>query len=115
MRFVFQPVNLRSADRFDRWVEQCLRQLLPLLEIEEARIRLAYNQEASPAFHASAHLVIPGPDIRAEAVDHTARTALERLLVDLQARALDRAARRERRHTRVRPPRGFGRLVLFRA
>lgn len=97
MRLILQHANVRATDELDRWVEHCLRGLLPLIRIDEARIRLEYRQEASPAYRATAHLVIPGPDVRVETVDHTARTALGKLLVMLRARAAERAARRLRR------------------
>jgi hypothetical protein len=115
MRFVLQHVNVRPADRLDLWVQRRIHDLLPLIDIEEARIRLEYRAEASPRYHASAHLVIPGPDVRAEVVDHTARTALEKLLAELGARAIDRVERRERRHLRARPPRGMTRVAPLHA
>lgn len=115
MRLILQHTNVRATDRLDAWIEHRLRSLLPLLDIEEARLQLEYRHEASPPYHASAHLVIPGPDIRVDVVDHTARTALAKLLAELEARAVERATRRARRHVRLRPPHGFARFGLIRA
>jgi hypothetical protein len=90
---------------------QSLHALRPLITIEHARIRLAYDYEASPRYRASAHLVIPGPDLHSEAVDHTARTALAKLFALLQARAIAVAGRRTRRQAEAKPVR----LQLLRA
>lgn len=96
MKLILQHANLQASDRFDRWIEECLLSLLPLVRIEEARIRVEYLPEASPAYRASAHLLIPGPDLRVEAVDHTPQNAFAKVLMQLKAHALHRAARRLR-------------------
>lgn len=101
MRLILQHSNVRATDHLDRWVEERLQGLLPLLRIDEARIRLEYRHEASPAYHASAHLVVPGPDVHVETVDHTPRTALAKLIALLRLRAAERAARRMRRSTEM--------------
>lgn len=105
MRIVLQHVNLRANDDLDASIEQSLRALRPFITIEQARIRLEYDYEASPPYRASAHLVIPGPDLHSEAVDHTARTALAKLFTLLQARAIAVAARRTRRQVEAKPVR----------
>lgn len=99
MKLILQHVHVRPADRLD-WVAPHLLHLQPLLAIEAAYLRLEYRAGASPAFHASLHLVIPGPDIRLEAVDHTARTAAARLLAELRLRARQHVARRNMRRGR---------------
>jgi ribosome-associated translation inhibitor RaiA len=97
MRLFLQHAHLRSTDHLDRWVEQTLFGLHSLVRIDEAHVRLEYRADASPAYRASAHLVVPGPDLRAEAVDHTVRTAFAKVLAQLKASATDRAARRRHR------------------
>ncbi|MDD3178824.1 MAG: HPF/RaiA family ribosome-associated protein [Opitutaceae bacterium] len=103
MKLHLQHINLRSTDRLDRSIEEALFALLPLVRIEEARVRLEYRAGTSPAYRASAHLVVPGPDLHVEAVDHTVRTAFAKVLAGLRAQAAERAARRLPR------PRGPGR------
>lgn len=97
MKLILQHNNVHAIDQLDRWVESALASLLPLVRIEEARVRLEYVPEASPPYRASAHLVVPGPDVRVEVVDHTARTAYASLMGVLSARVVERAARRLRR------------------
>ena len=111
MKLIVQHANLQSSARLDRWIEESLLSLLPLVRIEEARIRVEYRPEASPAYHASAHLLVPGPDLRVEAVDHTPQTAFAKVLAQLKAGALHRAARRLRRRLlapRMVPPGNAG-------
>lgn len=95
LRLVLQYARLRSTVGLEPWIRQSLAGLLPFLRIDEARVRLEYDPEASPAYRATAHLVVPGPDVRAEAVDHTPRTAFLKVLTELRSRATDRAARRQ--------------------
>ena len=65
--------------KFSSQLREKLAALGKLLRIEEARIVVEKRVECSPAFRLSAHLVIPGPDIMVEAVDHTLRAALQKL------------------------------------
>jgi hypothetical protein len=111
MRIVLQHANLRATDELDASIEQALHDLSPFVAIEEARIRLEYDHEASPPYRAFAHLVIPGPDLHADAVDHTARTVLAKLFAVLRTRAMAVAARRSRRRDEAKPVR----LQLLRA
>ncbi len=107
MKLILQHANLRRSERLDRWIEECLHGLLPLIRIEEARIRLEHVPAASPSYRAKAHLLIPGPDLRVEAADHTPQTAFAKVLEQLRASAVHRAARRLRRHLvgpRMMPP-----------
>jgi len=101
MKLFLHHANLRSTDQLDRWIEDGLFALLPFVRIDEAHVRLEYRAEASPAYRASAHLVVPGPDLRVEAVDHTVRTAFGKVLAQLKDRAGERAARRSH-HSRSR-------------
>jgi hypothetical protein len=110
MKLILQHANVRPIHQLDRWVESALASLLPFARIEEDRVRLEYVPEASPPYRASAHLVVPGPDVRVEVVDHTARTAYASMMAVLRARVIERAARRLRRafgdHLLRRPARG---------
>ena len=98
MKLIVHHANLRASERLDRWIEECLLGLLPLVRIEEARIRLEHVPSASPAYRATAHLLVPGPDLRVEAVDHTPQNAFAKVLAQLKAGAIHRAARRLRKH-----------------
>lgn len=68
------------------------------LRIDEAKITVERQREASPPIRISAHLVTPGPDVMAEAQDHTLRAALTKLLRAIRGKIGHRAGRRNRRH-----------------
>ncbi len=111
MKLILQHANLQPSARLERWIEDGLLSLLPLVRIEEARICVEYRPEASPAYRAYAHLLVPGPDLRVEAVDHTPQNAFAKVLAQLRAGAMHRAARRLRRRLlapRMVPPGNAG-------
>ena len=57
-------------------LEKELKSLAPTLQIDEARVHLERSLSDSPPFSISFHLVTPGPDVMAEASDHTLRAAM---------------------------------------
>jgi ribosome-associated translation inhibitor RaiA len=97
MKLFLSHAPVKSADKFERWIETSISSLLPLLKIEEAHVSIEYNRESSPCYHAKAHLKVPGPDLRAQGIDHTPGTAFVRVIDQLRARAVERAVRRLRR------------------
>lgn len=101
MKFVLSHANLPQAAKLESGIEKALGSLFPLVDIEEARIAVTFDSEASPAYRVTAHLKVPGPDLRAEGVDHTVRTAFARVFETLRDRAVERASRRlKKRHNR---------------
>lgn len=97
MRLNVRHFNVRSIDRLDAWVERQIIALGTERQIDEANIRLARLADASPAFEVTAHLVTPGPDLFAEARDHTLRAAFTKALVQLRGKMAGRIAKRMRR------------------
>jgi ribosome-associated translation inhibitor RaiA len=67
------------------------------LRIDEARVTIERRLASSPAFRFSAHLVTPGPDVYAEALDHTLRAAVHKTVSELE----DRIASRKRKQMAV--------------
>lgn len=63
-------------------------------QIDEAWVLLERRPDASPAFRVAAHLMIHESDVSAEAVDHTLRAALVKVIAELETR-LDRCGRNE--------------------
>ena len=57
--------------------------LEPLRQIDEAIVHLAHEPEASPPFRVHVQLVTPGPDVFAEARDHTLAAALAKVTKQL--------------------------------
>lgn len=96
MKIILQHIHLRSQDRVVRMIENRIFDLANRLVIEEATIRLEHRAESSPPFHVRIHLTVPGPDLRAEANDHTVRTALDQALAEILSHLAERARNRRR-------------------
>ncbi len=94
MRLNVQHVNTPSLDVLDSWVEKQILALGRVRQIDEANIRLARLQDASPAYQVNVHLVTPGPDVFAETRDHTLRAAFEKAMKQLKETVTTRAAKR---------------------
>ena len=97
MKLFLSHAHINHADKLERWIDSSLSSLLPLLRIEEAHVTIKYNRESSPPYQATAHLKVPGPDLRAQGIDHTPGTAFVRVMDQLRERAVERAKRRLRR------------------
>jgi len=97
MKLTVQHVFVRSTDALDSLVEDRILRLSEGLVIQEARVRLEKLREESPRFSARVHLVTPGPDLHAEARDHTLVAAIEKVMAELEHRIGGRPARRIRR------------------
>ena len=67
------------------------------LRIDEARVLIERQPDASPPFRMSAHLVTPGPDVFAAASDHTLRAALHKLISSIVDKITQRSQRRSRK------------------
>jgi ribosome-associated translation inhibitor RaiA len=85
-----------------KWMNSSVRKqilaLSPLRQIDEAQVQIARDHEASPPFRVHLHLVTPGPDIAAEARDHTLAAALGKVLrrvtEEIKRRSTQQLARR---------------------
>ena len=90
MRFNVQHRNIRPFRALDAWIQRQILALGSSRKIDEANIRLARLENASPAFHVSAHLVTPGPDVFAEARDHTLQAAFNKAVAQLREKIASR-------------------------
>ena len=97
MKLIIQHRHHQPSDAFTALVTQQIESLHEALQIDEARVLIEHRLESSPPFRISAHLVTPGPDVLAEAVDHTLRAALQKLVVELESRIDHRHRKRARR------------------
>ena len=97
MKLTIRHVHFRSTDGVDSWVEQCIFALQPRLQIDEAHVSLERRRDLSPPFRVQMHLVTPGPDVSAEARDHTLRAAIGKALRELEARIDQRWLKRAQR------------------
>jgi len=95
-------VVTHSGIALRKWMNSSVRKqilaLSPLRQIDEARLQIARDHDASPPFRVHLHLVTPGPDIAAEARDHTLAAALGKVLrrvtEEIKRRSAQQLARR---------------------
>ena len=80
MKINLKHHNVRSSQALDSFVENQITGLQPALQIDEAHVALVHHTEASPPFEVKAHLVTPGPDVHAEARDHTLQAAFRKMM-----------------------------------
>jgi ribosome-associated translation inhibitor RaiA len=97
MKITVQHFGVRSTADLDSAVEEGILALQTRLEIEEARVRLAWSALESPAFSVRMHLVTPGPDLEVAEEDHTLRAALCKAFAALDQEIKARSHRRRRR------------------
>jgi ribosome-associated translation inhibitor RaiA len=94
MKLNLQHINLRSLDTLDSWVEKQIFALGGQRQIDEANVRLTRLTDASPEYQVNVHLVTPGPDVFAEARDHTLRAAFNKALAELREKITSRSTNR---------------------
>ena len=97
MKLVIKHFAIASTKALHPSVRKQILVLEPLRQIDEAIVHLAHEREASPPFRVHVQLVTPGPDVFAEARDHTLTAALRKvvrqLVQTIKARAEKRRAR----------------------
>ncbi len=103
MKITVQHKNVRSTNDLDTWVEEQIISLQPVLQIDEARISLARDFDASPAFQVQVHLITPGPDVLAEGCDHTLQAAFNKVMDNLRGKIGTRATRKQKRQRNQTP------------
>jgi ribosome-associated translation inhibitor RaiA len=97
MKLILTHHHHQPSPSFTALIKQRLESLREALQIDEARVLVERRLEASPAFRVTAHLVTPGPDVLADAIDHTLRAALDKMIGQLEARIDHRQQKRARR------------------
>ncbi len=66
------------------------------MQIDEAKVRFERSLVQSPPFSVFFHLVTPGPDLQAEATDHTFRAATLKAFAELRSKLGQRNRKRAR-------------------
>jgi hypothetical protein len=97
MKLTLQHRHHEPSPFFTALIESEMKALQPVLRIDEARVRIEHRSDSSPPFCISAQLVTPGPDVCAEATDHTLRAALFKLVRRLRGTITHRSGRRIRK------------------
>ena len=98
MKLTLEHHHHAPSPQFSALVESEIKALQPALRIDEARVSIERQPEARPPFRITAHLVTPGPDVCADATDHTLRAALGKLIRRIRDKITHRSARKARRH-----------------
>lgn len=99
MKLNIRHLNVPRASELQSLIKERLASLEPRLQIDEARVRIECREESSPAFRVQIHLVIPGPDVKADRSDHTITAALDKVMADVEATI---AFRDKKRHQQAR-------------
>ncbi len=97
MKLILKHTGIRATKGLRTIVHQKILVLEPMRQIDLAMVRITREDEASPAFCVRAHLVTPGPDLFAEARDHTLAAALGKAMKQLTAGIKARASKRLKR------------------
>jgi ribosomal subunit interface protein len=97
MKLILRTKPHKTSPAFAAAVQQQMEELNRTLQIDEARVVVTRRPETSPAFQVAAHLVTPGPDVFANAVDHTLAAALKKAVGQLARRIRQRHSKRARR------------------
>ncbi|MEI6873343.1 MAG: HPF/RaiA family ribosome-associated protein [Verrucomicrobiota bacterium] len=98
MKLRLEQRSHQISTTFKALLQERISSLKNVLQIDEARVTVERRAEASPAFRVAAHLVTPGPDVSAEAVDHTLGAALRKLFEALRQRIGHRNQKRDHRN-----------------
>lgn len=111
MKIILKHLHHTPSTSLTVLIEQQLKELGKTRQIDEARVVIERRLEASPPFSVSAHLVTPGPDVFAEAADHTLRAALQKTMTQLAANIGHLHQKRARRARDIRKPSQPARLA----
>lgn len=82
MKVIFKQLAQKPDPVLAEYVRARLNEIGELITVDAAHIALRRNPSHS-VFRATAHLEVPGPDLRAEELGYTQRAALDRVLVNL--------------------------------
>lgn len=104
MKLTIRNRNLVTEHAFDALIESRLIALADRVKIDDATVTLERLTDASPPYRVQLHIAVPGPDLRAEHNDNTARQAFTRALDDIERKLRERELKRIGR-TRSRAPR----------
>lgn len=97
MNLTFKQLTQRPDPGLLDYVRTKLTKLEELITIHFARITLRRNP-SHPPFRATAHLAVPGPDLRADEGAYTQRAALDSVFSSQLAQARMRKMKRPTRY-----------------
>ncbi|HTJ00216.1 MAG TPA: hypothetical protein VL527_15140 [Dongiaceae bacterium] len=84
MKIQFHLWGIQPSEPMRHSLQQPLEQLQHLISISTAAVVLEQRREITPGIRAFVSLAVPGPDIHAEAWDHTVKAAWLKVIADLR-------------------------------
>ena len=106
MNVQFHVFGLNANRRVKELVLPCLAQLQRQISISSVVVVLDRTRNSGPPFTVRVHLAVPGPDIHAEAGDHTLQAAWRKVCKSLnkqiQQRKTSQKARAARQDHKLR-------------
>lgn len=84
MKIQFHLWGIQPSEPVRHSLQQPLEQLQKLIAISTAAVVLEQRRETTPGIRAFVSLAVPGPDIHAEAWDHTVKAAWLKVIADLR-------------------------------
>jgi ribosome-associated translation inhibitor RaiA len=97
MKLDFRLRGWKSSAGLHHTVATQLNRLGNSVAVSTAQVVLEHQRDATPAWSARVHLAVPGPDLRAEARDHTVAAAWRKVMAALYAQVGRRLDRRRHR------------------
>lgn len=94
-QFLTRGLSVSASSR--SLLEQSLGRLQNLISITAAAVVLEHTRDHAPAFRAFVLLAVPGPDIHAEARDHTLEATWLKVITSLRRQIEQRKARQQAR------------------
>ena len=98
MKIQFHILGLSLNSSLRHWLKQPLERLQSLISVAGAAVVLEQRRDDAPAFRAFVSLAVPGPDIHAEARDHTLEAAWLKVITALRQQIERRKTSRQLRH-----------------
>jgi ribosome-associated translation inhibitor RaiA len=98
MKIQFHILGLNFHSSLRHWLKQPLERLQSLVSITGAAVVLEQRRGDAPAFRAFVSLAVPGPDIHAEARDHTLEAVWLKVTTALRQQIERRKTSQQRRH-----------------
>ncbi|MFN0069354.1 MAG: HPF/RaiA family ribosome-associated protein [Limisphaerales bacterium] len=97
MNIQFRIRGLNANASLRGWLEKQLERLHSLIPVSAAEVVLEQQRDHAPAFRAQVHLAVPGPDIHADARDHTVQATWLKVFKNLKKQIERRKARQQLR------------------
>jgi ribosome-associated translation inhibitor RaiA len=98
MKIQFHILGLHLNAGLRHWLVQPIERLQNLISVTAAAVVLEQRRDNAPAFRVFVSLAVPGPDIHAEARDHTLEAAWLKVAKALRQQIERRRARQQLRH-----------------